>query len=213
MVGIMAYRKSIKGDSNQANEVNSHNRIQINTGAGFTVFAIYLVVVATGVIIFMAVVFGDLLKYAVVGTVCTGIVFGWYWLVHHTIRVTSHTKTTLAIDRYRRDQAWLESRVAVREALYALYLDENDNLKFMDTKQITENRHYPAQIEAPKEAADDKTILEFYDRGLSARSIEKAFEKKVAYRKITDVLSAYRPDWNKKGKSLSDIVVDADEED
>ena len=208
----MAYKKTVAGDNNQANETASHNRLIINTGAGFTVFAVYAVILVTAVIVFLAIAFGEVLKWGVALTVGALVITGWLWLILFLKRSASHTSTMIDIHKYKRDQAWLESRVAVREALYALYLDENDNLQFRDTKQITENRHYPAQIEAPRERVDDKTIIELFDKGLSGRSIEKALDKEVPFRHIAKVLSAYRPEWNKKGKIVEGTFEDVEDE-
>jgi hypothetical protein len=210
----MAYSKTVKGDSNQANETGfNHNRFILNTGAGFTVFAVFLVLLVVAAFLYMALRHGDILQALVIGSFCGIFGCGWFWLVNFTRRTLAHTNTYIAVSRYEKERAWLESRVAVRAEQYVLYLDEDDKLQFMGTTQITENRHFPAQIESPKEVDQSRGILENWDLGLSGRAIEKLMkEKGVEYRDIQRTLDLFRPGWNKRGKGKVEEYVDADEE-
>src|SRR6266699_226544 len=208
MVQVMAYRKTQKGDNNQANETASHNRIIMDTGAGFTIFAMFIVALIIGAIAYMWVAHADVLQTLVVATFIGVFVGGWIVLVQLTRRSISHTTTVIAIDTMARSRAKLEANIAVQAENYVLYQDENGILQFRGTVQVTENRHYPAQIEAPKERVDDKTILELWDKGTTARAIEKLLnanlpkDERISYYRIEKVLEAYRPGWNERGKRV-----------
>jgi hypothetical protein len=128
-------------------------------------------------------------------------------------RTISHTNTVIAINKNEREQAYIRSRVAVQEVNYVLYLDKSGNLKFEGTTQITENRHYPAQIEAPKEQDATEAILTMRDGGSSAREIErwlkyqnraKSKDEQVSLRQIINKLNMYRQGWQENSKKVVD---------
>lgn len=211
----MSYRKSVRGDANQANETGiNHNRITIETGASMTIFAVFAVILVTGAILYIALAYREILQYGTLITITLIFIVGWVILIGFTRRSISKTTTVLTIDRIAQNKATLEARIVAQAENYVLYQDTDGSLQFRGTVQVTENRHFPA-IEAPKEVDQSQGILQTWDLGLSGRDIEKLFkEKGVSYRQIQDTLNTYRPGWNKKGKGKieNEKYVDADEE-
>lgn len=208
----MSYRKTanIRGNDNQANESLSHNRVVIDTGAGVSIAVIYAITLITAGIVFVAFVAGEMLKYAVIASIFSAFLGGWILLLQFTRRSISKTQTIVLLDEQARKRALLEANIAYAGENYILYRNEEGILTFRGAVMVQENRHYPA-LEAPKqEVNQSEGILEFWDLGMSARSIEKLMkEKEVSYRDITKTLDLYRQGWNKKGKAN---IVDADEE-
>jgi len=201
----MAYRKVVKGDGNQANETASHNRIIMDTGSGFTIFAVYLITLVTAALLFIAIAYGQYLKYGILITFAGLVLTGWIFLVNWTRRSIAKTTTAIAIEQHARSRAELEANIAVASENYVLYRDENGILQFRGTTQITENRHYPApaQIEAPLDHRE--TILELWDHNTSARGIEKLLkDKKISYYQIQKTLDLFRPGWTDKHRKVID---------
>lgn len=195
----MAYRKTFSGDNNANanNETASHNRIIMDTGAGFTIFAVFGVALVIGALVYIGIAYREVLQYGILITISGAFIGGWVILLNFVRRSVSKTTTVLAIDQTARSRAQLEANIAVASENYVLYRDENGILQFRGTVQVTENRHYPAQIEAPIDQKD--IILTMYDKGSSARSIERHLkDKKVSYYEIQKTLNLYRPEWNKK---------------
>ncbi len=200
----MAYRKHIVGDANQANETASHNRIQLETGSGFKILAIFFCILIAAAIIFVAVLNLALVESLVIATFIGIFVVGWLVALSFTVRHVSSTKTSLAVDSAIRSRAELERDVIHATDNYILYRDTNGLYQFQGSVQLTEHRTIQPQLPAPVSHAE--SILELFDKGMSGRSIEKLLkDKKVSYREIAKTLDLYRPDWNKKGVIDSDL--------
>ncbi len=193
----MAYRKIVSGVANQSNETASHNKISIEPGYAGTYLVLFVCILITGSIIFMWVAHSDILAALVAGTFIGVFVTAWIYAIQFVRRDISRTTTEITVNQHIRERAQLESHVAAMTENFILYKDENGQFRFQGTVQLTENRHYPAQIEAPVNQQD--IILTMYDKGSSARAIERHLkDKKVSYYEIQKVLNLYRPEWNKK---------------
>lgn len=213
----MAYRKIVAGAANQSNETASNNkinRIDINGLAWpltwLIVFGIVVVVAAT---LYMAIEHGNILSGIVTGTFVGLFVIGWLATVQWLRRDNSNTYTLIKVNKAIRLQAERRTKVLIEGENYVLYEDENGRVRFQGTVQLTENRHYPAQIEAPKERDASEVILTMHDGGSSGRTIErylntgKAKDEKISYHQIQKILNLYRPGWQERGKK----VIDAQE--
>jgi hypothetical protein len=206
----MAYRKHIVGDQNQANETASHNRIQLETGSGFKVLAIFFCIVCTACIIFVAVLNLRLVESLVIATFVGVVVSGWLFLISFTARNISATKTSLDVDAAIRTHALLERNVIYATDHYILYKDQDGAYQFQGSVTVNENRTIQPQLAPP--VSHQETILELFDRGMSGRSIEKLLkDKKVSFREISKTLDLYRPDWTRKKIVDSDLTTDSDE--
>ncbi len=205
MVGIMSYRKSIKGDDNVQSEQLSHNRIVVEGGTAVTLLAVFLCVLIVASIILMAVVQMALLQALIIASFVGFFLAVWIVAVMLIRRQISATKTAIAVDEHSRSRALLESNILHATENYILYRDSDGSYQFRGSTVITEHRQFlPHQISAPNH---QETILELFDKGMSGRGIEKLLkEKKVSYREITKTLDLYRPDWNRKGTVDSDLI-------
>lgn len=64
----MSYRKSIKGESNQANEEFSHNRINIEMGASGIILAVFAISLVIAAIAYLVINYGWLIATLVIGS-------------------------------------------------------------------------------------------------------------------------------------------------
>ncbi len=207
----MAYHKQVQGDLNQQNEQLSHNRISrviIEGGGSLLVLTVWIVVLVTVSIIFMALVHLALLELLIVATFIGFFIFLWALALAFVIRQGSATRTALAVDATLRTRALVEQNVIYAAESYILYRDPEGTYQFRGTVHIDEHRQFlPREISPPSQ---QEAILACWDGGMSGRSIEKWLSKdgkKVSYREIAKTLDLYRPDWNKKA------VVEADSAD
>src|SRR6266566_1727252 len=176
----MAYRKVVSGIANQSNETASHNKISIEPGYAGTYLVIFVCILIAGSIIFMWVAHSDILQALVAGTFIGLFVCAWLTAIQYVRRDISRTSTEVTLNKAAQERAQLESHVAAMTESFILYKDEEGRFRFQGTVQVTENRHFLAQIEAPPNPTEG--ILEMWDKGQSGPAIEKAMDKKVAYR-------------------------------
>ena len=93
----MGYRKSVKGDSNQANEEFSHNRITIEAGNAGVLFVAFLIVLIGSMIIWLVVNFGNLLAITVLSLLLVAA-GGGIWL----LGVFIYTRSGIMLSERRR---------------------------------------------------------------------------------------------------------------
>jgi len=200
---MASYKKVIRGHENTSNETASHNRIQVETGSGFKILAIFFCILITAAILFVAWLNLELVKTLVIISFIGAFVAGWALLFFYTKRQWSATNTELELDQAIQSRAKLERKVVYATENYILYEDQDGKYQFQGTVMVNENRTFPAQIAAPADATE--MILADFDQGLSGRAIEKHLKDyKVSYHRIQQVLSLYRPEWNKKTVDSTD---------
>lgn len=208
----MAYKKVIAGNDNQQNETASphHNKINIEANGSLKIAIVFCCILIVAAIVFTAILNLQLMEILVIGSVALAFITAWAFALSFTIRHASNTATTIAIDTAIRDRAQLERHVVTQTENYVVYrVPTGEDFRFQDTRTIHENRTILPQLPAPKDATEG--ILECWDKGMSGRAIEKHLKDGgVTYRQIQKVLSAYRPDWNRKGTVDSDLF-DAEE--
>lgn len=199
----MAFKKSIKGDSNQQSEVASHNRIVVEGGAAAFLLVAFLLALVTAALVFMVIAYGALLQTLVVITVVGAFISLWVIAVVFTRRAVSHARTAVAIDETVRLQATRQAYVLHAGEAYALYMTPEGKIEAVTSVHIDEHRQYLPQPAREPDATE--IILTDWDQGMSARSIEKHLKpEKVSLRQIYKVLDTYRPGWNKKVTVESD---------
>ena len=203
------FSQSIKGNENEQTENFSHNNFKVETSASLTLISIYVLALITGALVLMAILHLALLETLIVVSVCGAIVCGWIVLLALTVRHVSGATKAVQIDRHEREHAQLSRDVLYAAESYILFRDPEGNYQFRGTTQVTENRHFPAQIEAPKTPDAKEVILQMWDHGSAAREIErwinqsKAKEDKVSYHQIQKTLNLYRPGWQERSKKVS----------
>ncbi len=136
-IATMAYRKTVKGDNNQASEVGSFNRVFIDfNGAGPLILALFIVVVISSAIIWMAVKNGGLLALMVelsfvaffLGAGAVGAMF--------VIRYYSATQRQLASDKAA--QQW-EQLIHYTDSHI---ISRDPRLRIENARDIQEVRHF-----------------------------------------------------------------------
>ena len=203
---MASYKKVIRGHENTSNETASHNRIQVETGSGFKILAIFFCILITAAILFVAKLNLQLVETLVTITFIAVFVVGWVLLVAFTRRSWSSTITDGELDKAIQARAKLERKVMYATETYIVYEDQDGKIQFQGTVTVNENRTFPAQIAAPPDMTE--MILADYDLGMSGRAIEKHLkEHDVKYPRIQKVLNLYRPEWNKKTVESSDTDV------
>ncbi len=205
----MAFKKSIKGDDNEQVEKLSHNRITIEGGSSAMLIVAFICTLVLASIVFMALVHLQLLEALIVASFVGGFVCMWIIGISFTYRQVSAARTQVAVDEVARMHAGRQAYIIHAAENYAIYMDTAGEIQFRGTTHIDEHRQFlPMTTSAPDH---QETVLECYDKGMSARSIEKLLkDKKVSMRSIVKTLDLFRPGWSKKGIVDSDLVDDSD---
>jgi hypothetical protein len=133
----MAYKKTVKGDNNQASEVGSFNRVFIDfNGAGMVILALFVVILVSIALIWMAVKNGRLLAFLVTSSfVCfflgMGAIGGMF-----VLRYWSGTRRQLASDKAA--QAWQQLVMYTDSHI----ISKDPQLRIENARDIQEVRHF-----------------------------------------------------------------------
>ena len=176
----MAYRKNIKGDSNQANEEFSHNRITVVMGSSGVILALFLIVLVSSAIGWMIVREGTLFSILIVGTFCALFAGGAAYGANLLLREISKTHTQMRANK-------LLARTIVSGEIVS-YLDDEDEWTHLSAihEQAKIMPQLPMKAESkeplPSEAS---VILEMHRQGIGFKTIaESTMWTEYAVRKL-----------------------------
>jgi hypothetical protein len=133
----MAYRKTVKGDNNQASEVGSFNRVFIDfNGAGMVILALFVVILVSIAIGWMMVKESGLLAFLVISSfICfflgAGAIGGLF-----VVRYWSGTQKQLASDKAA--QSW-EQLIHYTDSHI---ISRDPRLRIENARDIQEVRHF-----------------------------------------------------------------------
>lgn len=174
---MAGYRKSLKGDSNQANEEWSHNRITIVAGGAGVIAVCFVCLLIVAAIVWMMVRAGTLFAILIMGAflalfVGAGIVGACFVVVR-----ISDMLREVRVNRILAQTVINGELVAYRNG------DEWDHLSAQH-----EMAKLPQHTTVTEEKIDytDSMITELYDKGLSRRAIAKALD--IPYNKVQQLL-------------------------
>jgi hypothetical protein len=130
----MAYRKTVKGDNNEANEQFAHNSISIfNDGSGKIVVC-FLIVLVCAMIVYLWIAVHVLLVIIIIGAAIIFSVIG----VSYTWRHVSHTRKLHRVNEAEVEWAKI---IYITENLIA-HLDRSGNVNIHNARDIQEVRHF-----------------------------------------------------------------------
>jgi hypothetical protein len=176
----MAYRKSLKGDSNQANEEWSHNRITIVAGGAGIILVCFVCCLVLAAILWMAIKEGTLFSILIIGAFLAFFLgAGIAGACFLTVRI-SDALTKVQVNKI------LASTVIAGELVAYRNGDEWDHLSAQH--EMAKIPQHAGGVQVTEERADytDSMITELYDKGLSRRAIAKALE--VPYNRVQQLL-------------------------
>ncbi len=136
----MGYRKNVKGDSNQANEVGSFNRVYVDiNGAGVVVAVCFVALLISAAIIWMIVARGGLLTFliqaAFIGLFLGAGVIGVCFIA----RYISGTRRQLNSDKAA--EAW-EKLLHYTDSHVVLMDPRTQTFRIENARDIQEVRHF-----------------------------------------------------------------------
>lgn len=185
---MAAFRKSVKGNDNEANEEFSHNRITVNfNGAGPLIFVLFVAGLITSAIIWLVIHFGGLLLLSLLALWIVAAL-GSIWL----LGVWVYARTGIMLSERRRAHN-LERFLSAPSAHHSIYLA--DPQASYTLHEISANvvaagvpRVLPAPVEEEPLPPNEQDIIDVYNDGVSTlEQVADAFGLK--YNKVQRIIA------------------------
>ncbi len=155
----MGYKKSIKGDSNQANEEFSHNRIIVNMGASGVIGVLFICALIVAVIAWAAINY----MWAVSGVLAVLVIGSLLYGATFLGERVSNMRTTFHQNKIRARTIESAAPLVVHQDGEAWYNFSAE----LEAAKIP--RYLPPPKDEPQ--ATDDTLLELYQKGLTLQTI------------------------------------------
>jgi hypothetical protein len=162
----MAYRKSIKGNANEANEEFSHNRITIEAGGAGVLLVAFLIVLFGSAIIWLVINYGGLFALSLLALWLVAVA-GGIWLCG----VYIYSKTGILLSARRRARNH-ERLIESGEVSFYLQPLIPDFTIYGSSAEHNRALVAPGPQVTVREVPDNtETVLELYDTGATLRTI------------------------------------------
>lgn len=163
----MGYRKSVKGNDNEANEEFSHNKVQINIdGAGPLVFVLFIAALVTAAIVWLVIHFGGLLLVSLLALWLVAAT-GGIWL----LGVWIYTRTGIMLSERRRARNH-ERLIESGEVSFYLQPLSPDFTIYGSSAEHNRALVAPGPQVTVREVPDNTdTVIELFESGATLRTI------------------------------------------